>query len=82
MSYHIPILFLEIIMDKKVSMLLEFIRIQKGTNINNLLKSKYIWDVYYKQYITQTYKDIACIRYVKFNMPIFISNEYWLDYTY
>jgi DNA 3'-phosphatase len=82
MSYHIPILFLEIIMDKKVSLLLEFIRIQKGDDANNILRSKFIWDAFYNQYIEQQYSDIKCIHHVKFNMPIFITNDYWLDYTY
>lgn len=77
-----PILIIEIKIEKELCRLLDFVKIQKSTNVKDCIITKYFWYEYYMQYKKPTYSILPCVRHVEFPMTVELSEEYWYEYSY
>ncbi len=82
MEHSTPILILEIKTTKHTAHLLDFMKVQMTHDSNIVVKSKYDWKNYHKQYTCPLYNGIPCVRYAGFPLSIDVCDEFWYEYSY
>ena len=81
MTNKIPILLIEIKIDREMSQLLNFIKVQSAKDTKTCLLPKYIHDKFYINYQKPSYT-MQCINYIEFPIAFIPSDNFWLDYAY
>ena len=75
-----PILVLEIITNKPMLKLLDFIKVQQSKSNDVTICTTAVLNTYYSQYIKPDFKEIPCVRYIEFPLVINLSDAFWFEY--
>jgi len=76
----IPVLIIEIKIDKELSTLLNFIKIQQSKDAKETLYRPIVWYTYKKHYTILEYDDAEMVNHVYYHINVIASDEYWLAY--
>lgn len=76
----IPVLIIEIKIDKELSTLLNFVKIQQSKDAKETLYRPIVWNVYKQHYNILEYDDAKMVNHVYYHINVIASDEYWLSY--